>query len=76
MAVTHCICKKTSIADMLEWAKEHNAKNVEAITKALGCGGYCGMCRPYICYALATGLCKVPYPCPALPKNRRGPVKA
>lgn len=67
MAVTHCICKRKSLADILHWAREHNADSLPPIAQALGCSTYCGMCAPFIEYALATGETAVPFPCPPIP---------
>lgn len=64
MQVTHCLCEKRSIADILAWARERGVSDVAPISAELGCGTHCGMCVPFIEYALATGETVVPYPLP------------
>jgi len=71
MPVTHCLCEKKAIADVLEWARANQVDELETIREKLGCSGHCGMCGPFIEYALATGVTVVPYPCPAIPDNSK-----
>lgn len=67
MQVTHCLCEKRSIAEILAWARARGVDDVEPIKAGMGCGTHCGMCIPFIEYALATGESVIPYPCPDLP---------
>ena len=67
MQVTHCLCEKKTIAEILAWARARGVNEMGPIAAALGCGTHCGMCIPFIEYALATGESVVPYPCPDLP---------
>jgi bacterioferritin-associated ferredoxin len=73
MAVTHCICVHKSFREVLDWAREHNVESLPLIAQELGCSSYCGMCGPFIEYALATGETNIPFPCPLIPppKDRR-----
>lgn len=73
MQVTHCLCEKKSIAEILAWARERGITQVGPIAAGLGCGTHCGMCVPFIEYALATGETVVPYPCPDLPATATSP---
>lgn len=69
--VTHCVCEDISLAVMLRWAERNDAYSRGAIARALGCSTHCGMCEPFIEYALATGETEVPFPCPDLPEDVR-----
>lgn len=71
MPVTHCLCEKRSIEDVLEWARKHEVTELAVIREQLGCSGHCGMCGPFIEYALATGVTVVPYPCPEIPRSKK-----
>ncbi len=68
MAVTHCLCERTSFEDILKWARERGIDSQDAVQSGLGCGKHCGICVPFIEYALATGTTRVPWPCPDLPE--------
>lgn len=69
MAVTHCLCERRSFADILRWAKARGGADQKTIEREMGCGGHCGMCKPFIQYALVTGETSVPWPCPEIPAS-------
>jgi len=68
MPVTHCLCERRSFADVLRWARERGGAELRDVERELGCGKHCGICRPFIEYALATGQPIVPWPCPDIPE--------
>ncbi len=53
--VRACICYPHTFAQLKALAQENNWRTVEEITKALGCGSGCGLCRPYLALMLQTG---------------------
>lgn len=53
--VRACICYPHTFAEIALLAREQKWTQVEQITKALGCGGGCGLCRPYLLLLLRTG---------------------
>ncbi len=67
MAVTHCICERKSLREILDWAHENDASTLDAVAGALGCSTHCGMCGPFIEYALVTGETAIAFPCPPIP---------
>jgi bacterioferritin-associated ferredoxin len=52
--ITHCLCRGVAFADLLPRARAE-AWSLDALTQATGCGGSCGLCRPYLRRMLATG---------------------
>ncbi|MDX1971457.1 MAG: hypothetical protein SFY68_02890 [Candidatus Sumerlaeia bacterium] len=74
--VTHCICENRSFQEIVDWATTHNTTDLGLIRETFGCTGHCGICKPYIQYALATGVVRVPYPCPDLPGQHQEPAWA
>lgn len=68
--VNFCACERIAFCDILAWARAHGATSVEEVEAGLRAGRRCGLCRPFIVYALATGEAEVPYPCPALPPQQ------
>lgn len=54
MTIDRCVCYSTTFAEILELARPNNW-TVDDVEKALGCGGACGMCKPYIEESLRTG---------------------
>lgn len=52
--VSRCICMSMPFDHLLPLAREH-AWTLADITRETGCGGQCGLCRPYIRQMLATG---------------------
>jgi bacterioferritin-associated ferredoxin len=51
---THCLCRRTSFADLLPRARA-NQWTLEQLVEETGCGGQCGLCRPYLRRMLQTG---------------------
>jgi bacterioferritin-associated ferredoxin len=41
--------------------------DLEALVRETGCGGQCGMCRPYLAAMLRTGTTRFTAPVPDLP---------
>jgi bacterioferritin-associated ferredoxin len=52
--VSRCICRDTSFADLLPRARRHSWTLLDLIGQT-GCGGQCGLCRPYLRRMLETG---------------------
>lgn len=52
--VARCICRDRSFADLLPLALRHSWTLTELIRET-GCGGQCGLCKPYLRRMLATG---------------------
>ena len=52
--IDRCICRNRSFAELLHEAREHSWSLNELI-RTTGCGGQCGLCRPYLRRMLATG---------------------
>ena len=63
-SVTRCVCTHMSFTELLSWAEDRGLKTVEELSDSLGCGIKCGMCAPFLEYALETGETIVPYPLP------------
>jgi bacterioferritin-associated ferredoxin len=54
MLIDRCICRNRSFADLLPDARAASWSLNEMI-RVTGCGGQCGLCRPYLRRMLATG---------------------
>jgi bacterioferritin-associated ferredoxin len=52
--IDRCICTGTTFAQVLERARA-NGWDLDAVRRETGVGGNCGLCRPYVRRALATG---------------------
>ena len=52
--ISHCICRNRSFADLLPLARRHSWTLTDLIRET-GCGGQCGLCKPYLRRMLATG---------------------
>lgn len=52
--ISRCICKATPFESLLGPAREHGWTLGDVIRET-GCGGQCGLCRPYISRMLRTG---------------------
>jgi bacterioferritin-associated ferredoxin len=52
--VTGCICKATPFEVLLPQARAHGW-DLADIMRETGCGGQCGLCRPYLRRMLRTG---------------------
>jgi hypothetical protein len=55
LRVTKCICKKITFADVLDYAIEHNIKEVETLRENGICCTNCRMCEPYVRITLEKG---------------------
>jgi bacterioferritin-associated ferredoxin len=53
--VQSCLCFPHTFAEVKAEAEREGWTTVEEITEALGCGGGCGLCRPYLEQMLQTG---------------------
>jgi bacterioferritin-associated ferredoxin len=53
--VQACLCYPNTFAEVKEQAEQEGWTTVEEITEELGCGGGCGLCRPYLARMLETG---------------------
>lgn len=54
ISVTQCLCRREPFARLLPLAREHDW-TLEDLIRETGCGGQCGLCRPYLRRMLATG---------------------
>jgi bacterioferritin-associated ferredoxin len=52
--ISRCICRDTGFADLLVRARDRSWTLADIIRET-GCGGHCGLCRPYLRRMLATG---------------------
>jgi bacterioferritin-associated ferredoxin len=52
--VTMCVCQRVPFAELLPRARAVGWSLPELIRET-GCGGQCGLCRPYLRRMLATG---------------------
>jgi bacterioferritin-associated ferredoxin len=64
--VTRCVCMQTPFERLLPLA-EARGWDLEALVRETGCGGQCGMCRPYLAAMLRTGATRFTAPVPPLP---------
>jgi bacterioferritin-associated ferredoxin len=54
MQIDRCVCFNLTFAFVLKDAQEKQ-RTVEQVELSLGCGGGCGLCRPYLRRCLRTG---------------------
>ena len=54
ISVTQCLCRRIPFIRLLPPAREHGW-TLEDLIRETGCGGQCGLCRPYLRRMLATG---------------------
>ena len=54
ISVTQCLCRRVPFARLLPQAREHQW-SLDDLIRETGCGGQCGLCRPYLRRMLATG---------------------
>jgi bacterioferritin-associated ferredoxin len=54
VVVSRCICKGTPFAELLVRATAAGW-NLPDLIRETGCGGQCGLCRPYLSRMLRTG---------------------
>ncbi len=52
--VSSCICQRMPFVDLLPLVRERGWSLAEVIRET-GCGGQCGLCRPYLRRMLETG---------------------
>jgi bacterioferritin-associated ferredoxin len=52
--VTMCVCQRVPFAELLVQARAAGWSLPELVRET-GCGGQCGLCRPYLRRMLATG---------------------
>ena len=52
--IDRCICRNRSFEELLTEARAH-AWSLADLMRETGCGGQCGLCRPYLRAMLATG---------------------
>ena len=52
--ISRCICKATPFSELLGPAREHGW-SLGDLVRETGCGGQCGLCRPYLSRMLRTG---------------------
>lgn len=52
--IDRCVCRDTVFVSLLPAAREGNW-SLEDLMRETGCGGQCGLCRPYLRRMLATG---------------------
>ena len=53
--VRACMCYPHTFAELHALAQTRQWATVDDITRAVGCGGGCGLCRPYLARMLQTG---------------------
>lgn len=54
VTISHCLCRQVAFADLLAAARQQGW-TLDALVRATGCGGQCGLCRPYLRRMLETG---------------------
>ena len=54
VCVSRCICRGVEFADLLPQARA-SAWTLNDLIRVTGCGGQCGLCRPYLREMLLTG---------------------
>ena len=52
--ISRCICKAMPFGELLVQATERGW-NLADLVRETGCGGQCGLCRPYLSRMLRTG---------------------
>lgn len=52
--ITRCVCRQMPFAALQPLAKEHGW-TLDDVLRETGCGGQCGLCRPYLREMLRTG---------------------
>lgn len=54
LTIDRCVCRNTTFAELLPRAREEGW-DLPRLIEVTGCGGQCGLCRPYLRRMLATG---------------------
>ncbi len=52
--ITMCVCRRTPFTRLLAEARREGW-GVQDLVRETGCGGQCGLCRPYLRRMLETG---------------------
>lgn len=52
--IDRCICRNRPFRDLLPDARAHHW-SLNQLIRTTGCGGQCGLCKPYLRAMLATG---------------------
>jgi bacterioferritin-associated ferredoxin len=60
MRIDRCVCYDTPFKEVIKRARPEGW-TIEDIQRILGCGGGCGMCKPYLREALKTGQTEFDY---------------
>ncbi|MDG2477550.1 MAG: (2Fe-2S)-binding protein [Phycisphaerales bacterium] len=63
--VNRCVCHEVPFQEILAWSDQREHTTLEDIRKHFGCGGSCGMCKPYLREVLDTRETSVPLRLPA-----------
>ncbi|MCH2140455.1 MAG: (2Fe-2S)-binding protein [Phycisphaerales bacterium] len=58
--VDRCICHGVTFDTILKWTQSRKSVTLDDIKDHFGCGGSCGMCRPYLAITLKTGETRLP----------------
>jgi bacterioferritin-associated ferredoxin len=64
--VTRCVCMQTPFDRLLPLAQAQGW-DLATLVRETGCGGQCGLCRPYLAAMLGTGVTRFTAPVPPLP---------
>ncbi|HEU5358628.1 MAG TPA: hypothetical protein VFU45_05900 [Gemmatimonadales bacterium] len=54
LTIDRCVCRNTLFAELLPRARAEGW-DLTQLVAVTGCGGQCGLCRPYLKRMLATG---------------------
>lgn len=54
ITISQCLCRGVAFADLLPRARQARW-TLDALIAQTGCGGQCGLCRPYLRRMLETG---------------------
>jgi bacterioferritin-associated ferredoxin len=52
--ISRCICRNVEFSELLPLARA-NGWSLDDLVRETGCGGQCGLCRPYLSRMLRTG---------------------
>ena len=53
--IRRCVCLDTPFEAVLQRVSEEGWTETWQITAAMGCGGSCGLCLPYLAQVISTG---------------------
>jgi bacterioferritin-associated ferredoxin len=54
LLIDRCICRNVPFAELLPLVRAHGW-TLDDVIRETGCGGQCGLCRPYLRRMIATG---------------------